>query len=87
MSRWLRVPARRPERGGSPKKYHAAFASLLCDIGELLEWRCGKLLAPMFRLMIDFLQAQFHFSPGIRDLLLSVSPAAIDRLLAAEKSG
>jgi hypothetical protein len=84
-------PAKAPKnaRGGTkrgrPKKYTAAFASLLCDIWELFEWRCGKLLAPMLRLMIDFLAAEFCFSPAFRELLLSVSPASIDRLLAAEK--
>jgi hypothetical protein len=79
---------KKPSEGtkrGRPKKYTHAFARVVYDIWELFEWRCGKLLAPMLRLMIDFLTDEFNFSPGIRALLLSVSAASIDRLLAAEK--
>jgi hypothetical protein len=74
------------KKGGRPKKYGAAFASVLYDIWEFFEWRCGKLLAPMLRLMIDFLVDEFTLDEATRNLLTQVSPAAIDRLLAAEKA-
>ncbi|GHV07329.1 hypothetical protein FACS189485_17500 [Spirochaetia bacterium] len=45
-----------------------------------------QLFAPMPRLMINFLVSEYGLDDAIRDLLVQVSPATIDRLLAKEKA-
>jgi hypothetical protein len=74
------------KKGGRPKKYGPAFAALLYEIWEFFEWRCGKLLAPMLRLMTGFLAEEYSLDDAACALLRSVSPATIDRLLAKEKA-
>ena len=78
----------RPEgkKGGRPRKYGADFQAVLYDIWEFFEWRCGKLFAPMLRLMIGFLVSGYGLDDKTRSLLTQVSPATIDRLLAKEKA-
>ena len=71
---------------GRPEKYHNAFVEVLTAIWELFDFQCGKLLAPLVKGMIDFLVIEFTLSEDIRTLLLSVSPATIDRKLRKEKS-
>ncbi|GHU78891.1 integrase [Spirochaetia bacterium] len=74
------------KKGGRPRKYGAEFAAVLYDIWEFFEWRCGKLFAPMLRLMIGFLVREYGLDDKTRSLLTQVSPATIDRLLAKEKA-
>jgi hypothetical protein len=73
--------------GGRPPKYQEkAFVALLTRIWEDHGRPCGKLLAPLIRGIIDFLVASKEPDYGIRDeqksLLVTVSGAQIDRLLA-----
>jgi hypothetical protein len=74
-----RKPGRRPTYQG------AVFTALLEDIWDLFDCLCGKLLAPMLRLMLDFLTAEYALTPDMTDLLASVSPRAIDRILKPVK--
>jgi hypothetical protein len=39
----------------------------------------------MLRLMVDFLTAEFALTPDLRDLLASISPRTIDRILKPVK--
>jgi hypothetical protein len=70
---------------GRPEKYHKAFVEVLSNLWEFFDYHCGKLLAPILRGMITFLVPEFGFSEEIRSLLLSVSPATIDRKLRKGK--
>ncbi|MDR1286699.1 MAG: hypothetical protein LBK08_03735, partial [Treponema sp.] len=73
--------------GGRPPKYQEqAFAVLLTRIWEDYGRPCGKLLAPLIGGIIDFLVASREPDYGISEehkgLLVKVSGAQIDRLLA-----
>ena len=74
------------KKTGRPETYHKAFVTVLSMIWELFDFQCGKLLAPLVRGMIDFLGVEFTLSTTMRTLLLSVSPATIDRKLKKEKA-
>ena len=70
---------------GRPEKYHKAFVTVLSGLWEFFDFQCGKLLAPLVKGMIDFLVQEFSLSEDARTLLLSVSPATIDRKLRKQK--
>jgi hypothetical protein len=72
-------------RGRRPKYQGTAFKALLADLWALFDCMCGKLLAPMIRLMIDFLVVEFSLEPATRDLLTTISPRTIDRILKPVK--
>ena len=80
------VKASKGMKTGRPEKYNKAFVKVLHDIWERFDFQCGKLLAPLIKRMISFLVLEFNLSDGTRDLLLSVSPATIDRKLKKEKN-
>ena len=77
----------RPEgkRGGRPVKYGEPFVQVLSMIWDEYGKPCGKLLVPMIRGMIDFLEESqepdYGITKGIRELLLEVSAAAADIVL------
>jgi hypothetical protein len=76
--------------GGRPPKYQQkAFVALLTRIWEDHGRPCGKLLAPLIRGIIDFLVVSKEPDYGISDehkaLLMKVSGAQIDRLLAPKR--
>jgi hypothetical protein len=73
-------------RTGRPEKYHAALVEVLTAIGELFDFQCGKLLAPLIRGMLDVLVREFKLSEPLRELLQTISPAAIDRKLREVKT-
>jgi hypothetical protein len=73
------------KQGRKPKYQGAAFTALLEDIWDLFDCMCGKLLAPMLRLMLDFLTAEYSLTPAMTGLLSSVSPRTIDRILKPVK--
>ena len=52
------------------------------DIGDLFDRLCGKLLAPMLRLMRDFLTTEYARTPDLPDRFASGSPGTIDRILS-----
>ena len=70
---------------GRPEKYHKTFVKTLSDLWEFFDFQCGKLLAPLLRGMIGFLVLEFNLTQDISALLLSVSPATIDRKLRKQK--
>ena len=55
--------ARKPKKnnGGSPKKYGDDVITVLSKICKFFDYRCGKLLAPLIKLAIDFLAAEPEF--------------------------
>lgn len=66
-----------------PRKYDARVQSALLYLWKLLDYLCGKRLAPMLPRIIDHLElhAELTLAPEIRAKLLTISAATIDRLL------
>jgi len=80
-----RNKAPKNKKTGRPEKYHKAFAAVLLSLWEFFDFQCGKLLAPLLKGMEGFLVQEFNLSEEVRALLLSVSPATIDRKLRNQK--
>jgi hypothetical protein len=80
-----RKPRPAGKRGGRPVKYGEDFVKVLSRIWDDYGKPCGKLLAPMIRGMIDFLQGSkdpdYGITSEIRELLLEASAAEADILL------
>jgi len=77
--------APKSKKTGRPEKYHKDFAAVLLRLWEFFGFQCGKLLAPLLKGMAGFLVQEFNLSEEIRALLLSVSPATIDRKIRNQK--
>jgi len=77
--------AKRRKGGGRKPVYTGEFIVVLAKIWAFFWYRCGKILAPFMRQQMQFLEKPFRITPEVRALLLSVSPATIDRVLKAEK--
>jgi len=73
------------KRGGRPVKYGEAFSKVLGKIWDEFGKPCGKLLVPMIKGMIDFLEKSekpcYGITGEIRKLLLEVSAAQADIVL------
>jgi hypothetical protein len=80
-----RDKAHKSKKTGRPEKYSKAFSAVLLSIWEFFDFQCGKLLAPLLKGMAGFLVQEFNLGEDIRALLLSVSPATIDRKLRNQK--
>jgi hypothetical protein len=74
----------RGKRGGRPPKYGGAFVKVLTAIWYDHGRPCGKLLVPMIRGMIGFLDADggYGITVELRQLLDEVSVAEADLLFA-----
>ncbi|MHC1757972.1 MAG: transposase family protein [Negativicutes bacterium] len=66
-----------------PCKYDATVQTALLFIWKLTDYLCGKRLAPMLPFLIDHLElhGELLFSLSVRNKLLTISSATIDRLL------
>ena len=78
-------PCKRQKGGGRKPKYSGNFIIVLRKIWGFFSFRCGKILAPFMREQMGFLERPFHISEKDKELLLSVSPSTIDRVLKPEK--
>jgi hypothetical protein len=82
------TPGKSKKRTGK-LRYGPEVIAVLRRIWEEYDYRCGKLLAPQIRLMIDFLEQDELFGPlitsDIKAQLLTISPSTIDRILAADR--
>jgi len=76
---------KRRKGGGRKPIYSGEFTVALRAIWAFFWYRCGKILAPFMREQMRFLEGPFRISPEVGKLLLSVSPATIDRVLRADK--
>ncbi len=70
-----------------PKVYDAAVAKALKEIWYIMDCICGKRLAPALKDVIIQLERfrEVRFSEEVRQKLLKISPASIDRLLVKER--
>jgi hypothetical protein len=80
----------RPKNRQGKKIYTEEVISSLRKIWAFYWYKCGKDLAPIIREQMPFLEIHrkphFHITPEIRDKLLKISPAQIDRCLKADKA-
>ncbi len=77
-----RQPKTRQKKPGPKKKYNAAVLEPLKAIWLLSEQMCSKRLAAALPIWLPFYeQAHGALEPAVRQKLLSISPATIDRLL------
>lgn len=74
-------------RSGRPPVYDQAFIAVLKELWFLFDCLCGKRFVPMIRALMATLTGLGYFTceQAIQDKLVQVSPATVDRLLAAEK--
>ncbi|MDR2730715.1 MAG: hypothetical protein LBB81_07455 [Treponema sp.] len=78
-------PSKRRKGGGRKPKYTGEFLIVLRKIWAFFSYRCGKILSPFMREQTGFLEQPFHITDKDKELLLSISPSTIDRLLKADK--
>jgi hypothetical protein len=77
-----------PSRGGRPPTYDAEVAGVLHEIWKHSEQPCGKRLKPMLVTWLPFYERRYGTLPAeLRDGVLSISAAQIDRVLAPRKIG
>ena len=76
---------KRRKGGGRKPKYTGDFIIILRKVWAFFSYRCGKILAPFIREQMKFLKEPFHITPKEMDLMLSVSPSTIDRVLKADR--
>ena len=77
-----------PRREVERKRYYGEdVRKTLKVIWESFDYMCGQRLAPMIRETLPMLlgHGEMHFSDGLKEKLLSISPATIDRLLREDK--
>jgi len=78
-------PNKRRKEGGRKPKYTDDFVIVLRTIWAFFWYRCGKILAPFMRENMIFLERPFRVTEKDKELLLSVSPSTIDRVLKQDK--
>ncbi len=87
VRRLARPPRPRRGVGGRPRRYGPEVAALLTRIWEASDCLCGKRLAPFLGPLMDALErhGELRVPPPLRPLLLTISPATIDRLLHGQR--
>lgn len=70
-----------------PKIYDVAVANALKKIWHIMDFICGKRLAPVLRDIVMRLERfdEIEITDDVRQKLFRISPASIDRLLAKER--
>jgi hypothetical protein len=77
-----------PSRGGRPRTYDPAVAGVLHEIWRHSEQPCGKRLRPMLGHWLPFYEKRYGTLPAtVREGVLTISAAQIDRVLAPRKAG
>lgn len=78
---------RRRGGGGRPRRYGPEVAALLVHLWDASDYLCGKRLAPFLPAFLEALErhGEVHVPPHLRPLLLTLSPATIDRLLRGQR--
>jgi hypothetical protein len=79
--------AKRRKGGGRKPVYGPEVIASLRIIWAFFWYQCGKLLSPLIRDQMSFFEAwpKFGITPAIREKLLKISPATIDRALKADR--
>lgn len=87
VRRLRRPPRARQGAGGRPPRYGPDVTALVIRLWEASDYLCGKRLAPFLEPLLDALErhGEVHVPPPLRPLLLTISPATIDRLLHGQR--
>jgi transposase InsO family protein len=87
VRRLARPPRPRHGAGGRPPRYGPEVTAVLTQIWEASDYLCGKRLAPFLEPLLDALERHhaLHVPPPLRALLLTISPATIDRRLQGQR--
>jgi hypothetical protein len=86
--RLLRTPPRPAARGGGrPRRYDEPVRQALVTTWEATDRLCGKRLAPFLAEVVPLLEAHgtLTLSGAVRERLLGMSAATVDRLLQGER--
>lgn len=88
-SRLLRhgPPSGRRRVGGRPRTYSSVIVGALRKVAETSDWLCGKRLAPFLSELVPALEQEgvLRLEPAVREQLLRMSSATIDRRLRLYK--
>jgi hypothetical protein len=89
----VKIKAARPRRPGNRKGrpvYGLEVVNVLRALWKFSWFKCGKYLAVIIRENIDFIgqsrNPDFHVTAEVREKLLKISPAQIDRLLKPDRA-
>lgn len=76
-------PVPRAGHGGRPRQYDAVVIGALREVADASDWLCGKRLAPFLAELVPALEAEgaLRLEPPVRERLLTMSAASIDRHL------
>jgi hypothetical protein len=76
-------PAPRTGHGGRPRRYDAVVVGALREVAAASDWLCGKRLAPFLAELVPALEGEgaLWVPPAVRERLLQMSAASIDRHL------
>jgi len=76
-------PPPRAGHGGRPRRYDAVVIGALREVAAASDWLCGKRLAPFLSELVPALEAEgaLHLAEPVRERLLGMSAASIDRHL------
>ena len=76
-----------PLRRGRPRRYGPEVAQALVELWKVGDRMCGKLLAAVMPHLLAALErhGELRVSPQVRELLLTISPSTIDRLLRRQR--
>jgi hypothetical protein len=79
--------AKRRKGGGRKPVYGPEVISALRQVWAFFRFQCGKLLAPLMREQMPFIAAwtAFGITAEIREKLMAISPATIDRALKEDR--
>ena len=80
-------PARKKKRSGRKKKYQGDVVQVLAQIWEICGRICSKRLKPFLPEMVAVLERhkEMEFTAEVKEMLLSMSCATIDRCLQKER--
>ena len=86
----IRALTRRPKpsaRRGRPRTYTNQVKAALIELWELLGKLCSKRLAPFLPELMEVLdrKGELKLPPEVKELLVQISPATIDRLLKTHR--
>jgi len=76
-----------PERKGRPVRYGPEVREVLVKVWEAGDRMCGKLLAAVLPALVEGLErhGELKLAPAVREALVSMSAATIDRLLRGSR--
>jgi len=79
--------ARKRNRRKKERIYDAAVAATLKEVWEIMDYICGKRLGPILKELIPRLIRfrEIRLTEAVKDKLMKISPATIDRILAPER--